>query len=198
MRPAIVCPIACSIFATLLGTVSVGQEKKADVGKGVNLLVNGSFEEGPEPAGNWLGKSLDEDSTEIRGWIVTRGQIDHLAGHFKAADGKCCLDLHGGPGFGGVKQTFTTREGQKYRITLSLAGTPGLGEKKVGVRAAGKKTTFAVDGTNGTAENPGWTTKTWDFIAIADHTSLEIHTLETTDPNCGPLLDNVSVVAVEN
>ena len=68
---------------------------------------------------------------------------------------------------------------------------------EVGVRAAGKKTSFTVGGTSGTADNPGWTTKTWDFTAIADHTTLEIHTLETALPETGPLLDNVSVVAIE-
>jgi choice-of-anchor C domain-containing protein len=183
------------VFASLvlMTHLSVGQEKKP-----VNLLVNGSFEEGPVPeSGDHKFKPLDEDSTDIKGWIVTRGQIDYIGDHYKAADGKRCIDLHGSPGFGGVKQTFTTREGQKYRVTLSLAGNPGKGEKKVGVRAAGKKTSFTVDGTNGTADNPGWVTRTWEFVAIADHTSLEIHTLETTDHDAGPLLDNVSVVALD-
>jgi hypothetical protein len=43
----------------------------------------------------------------------------------------------------------------------------------------------------------GWVTKTWEFTAIADHTTLEIHTLETEDPLAGPALDNVVVVAID-
>lgn len=187
----------CAALALALagGLGSHAQDKGA---KGVNLLLNGSFEEGSEPkSGDHRFKPLDEDATDIRGWIVTRGQIDYIGGHFKAADGERCIDLHGSPGFGGVKQTFTTREGQRYRVTLSLAGTPGVGQQKVGVRAAGKKTAFTSDGTNGTPDNPDWQTHTWEFTAIADHTSLEIHTLETTAHDTGPLLDKVSVVATE-
>jgi choice-of-anchor C domain-containing protein len=178
----------------LLGTGTPGQDRKEEA-RPANLLVNGSFEEGPEVEGF---KPLDEDSTEIRGWIVTRGQIDYIGTHWKAADGKRSLDLHGSPGFGGVKQTFTTREGQRYRVSFSLAGSPGRGEKKVGVRAAGKKTSFSCDGSTATAEEMGWATKTWEFTAIADHTTLEIHTLETEDPNAGPALDNVAVVVLDD
>ena len=39
-----------------------------------NLIVNGSFEEGPDDPGEY--KSLDKGSEEIKGWKVTRGQID--------------------------------------------------------------------------------------------------------------------------
>jgi choice-of-anchor C domain-containing protein len=177
-------------WLAFFGTGTPGQDKK----ESTNLLVNGSFEEGPDAEAY---KPLDEDSTEIKGWIVTRGQIDYIGTLWKAADGKRCLDLHGSPGFGGVKQTFTTKEGQRYRVSFSLAGSPGRGEKKLGVRAAGKKTSYSFDATSTTAEEMGWVTKTWEFTAIADHTSLEIHTLETEDPTAGPALDNVAVVAID-
>jgi hypothetical protein len=38
--------------------------------------------------------------------------------------------------------------------------------------------------------------KAWKFDAVADQTTLEIYTLEKTDPFAGPALDNVRVVAV--
>jgi hypothetical protein len=142
--------------------------------KPVNLIKNGSFEEGPDP-GDF--KSLDEDSKDIKGWVVTRGQIDYVGTHWKAADGERSLDLHGSPGYGGVKQTFKTKKGQKYKLTFSLAANP-----------EGTKVTSTSD--------MGWETKEWTFTADADETTLELHTLETDDPNCGPALDNVSVVAV--
>src|SRR6516162_5240865 len=101
--------------------------------KPVNLLLNGSFEEGPE-AGQF--KPLDKGSTAIKGWTVTRGQIDYVGSYWKAAHGQRSIDLHGSPGYGGVAQTFATSKGQRYRVTFSLAGTPGTGEKKMGVQAA--------------------------------------------------------------
>ena len=39
--------------------------------------------------------SLDEKSTAMKGWTVTRGQIDYCVGHWKAVEGKRSLDLHG-------------------------------------------------------------------------------------------------------
>ena len=61
-----------------------------------NLIVNGSFEDGLEVEQSFL--PVDEDSVEIRGWVVTRGQIDLLqesGGKRKAAHGNRALDLHG-------------------------------------------------------------------------------------------------------
>src|SRR5262249_15845908 len=66
------------------GTPNPGTEKAG------NLLVNGSFEEGPDPGpGRFL--TLNEGSTEIRGWVVTRGQIDYNGTYWEAADGQRSL-----------------------------------------------------------------------------------------------------------
>jgi choice-of-anchor C domain-containing protein len=131
--------------------------------KPVNLLVNGSFEEGPEIAGTFV--SLDEGSKAIKGWVVTRGQIDVVGSHWPAADGKRSLDLHGSPGLGGVKQTFATRKGQKYRVTFSFAGNPegAVAEKKMGVSAAGQKDEFTFDTSGKKLDDVGWVTKKWEF-----------------------------------
>ena len=67
---------------------------------GGNLIVNSSFEEGPDDIGEF--KSLDKGSKDIKGWTVTRGQIDLIGTFWTSADGKRSLDLHGSPGFGGV------------------------------------------------------------------------------------------------
>src|SRR5262249_26366804 len=112
--------------------------------KPVHLLVNGSFEEGPD-AKHFI--SLDKGSTQIKGWTVTRGQIDYVGTFWKAAHGGRSIDLHGSPGFGGIQQTFATTKGQRYRVTFSLAGTPQRGVKRMAVRAAGKKAEFRCDGT---------------------------------------------------
>jgi hypothetical protein len=63
-------------------------------------------------------------------------------------------------------------------------------------RAAGKKEVFSFDNFGKTREEMGWTTKTWEFIAVANETALELHTLDDEDDLGGPALDNVRVVAI--
>ena len=167
-----------------------------------NLVVNGSFEAGPEFEGSYL--PLDEDSVEIRGWVVIRGQIDlqqETAGQVKAAHGKRSLDLHGSPGFGGVKQPFVTRVGRKYRVTFGMSGNPGVGHASVrmAVRAAGKTEVFEFDMSGVTLDDLKWETKTWEFTAADTITVLEFHTAMAPLANAfgGPLLDDVKVVAAD-
>jgi choice-of-anchor C domain-containing protein len=159
-----------------------------------NLLVNGSFEDGPA-VGAFL--PLDEGSTAIPGWTVIGGQIDYLETHWKASDGLRSLDLHGSPGYGGVAQAFDTVKGRRYRLTFALSSSgdnPII--KRVGVAAAGKRTEFAVDATGKTFEDMGWEKKSWEFEAVSDRTMLEIYTMEQTDPVAGPALDDVKVVVL--
>jgi choice-of-anchor C domain-containing protein len=188
--------VAVAAMLLFVSERSSGVPRKDKKAKPANLLVNGSFEEGPKVDARGF-KPLDKGSTEIKGWTVTRGQIDYIESFWQAADGKRSIDLHGSPGFGGVQQTFATKKGQLYRVTFSLAGTPGAGKKRVAVRAAGKKGEFQFDGSKTTREKMDWEVQTWFFKAVADKTTLEIHTLETTDPQQGPALDNVAVIAVE-
>jgi choice-of-anchor C domain-containing protein len=181
-------------MAAWVALATAGEEKPK------NLLVNGSFEDGPD-AGNFL--PLDTGSTDIKGWTVTRAQIDYIGTHWKSADGNRSIDLHGSPGYGGIKQAFATTKGRKYKVTFSMAANPNAqGEdttvKLLCVRAAGKKEAFSFDAAGKTVEEMGWVTKSWEFTAIADETTLEFHTLETEDPTCGPALDNVSVVEVKS
>jgi len=165
-----------------------------------NLIVNGSFEDGPE-MGNDTFKALDEDVTDIKGWVVTRGQIDLYNGLWQAAHGKRSLDLHGSPGFGGVKQEFATKVGQKYRVTFSMSGHPsrGLDKVQMAVRAAGQKAVFECDMAGKTEKDMKWEKKTWEFKAVGPRTTLEFHTAmpATADPFGGPALDDVKVVRVD-
>src|SRR5262245_37683734 len=117
MRPGIILAAALAILAA--ATASGDDPMPADVdlraSSTANLLVNGSFEEGID-VGEFV--PLNEGSTAIKGWTVTRGQIDYVGTHWTAGEGKRSLDLHGSPGFGGVKQTFRTVQGQRYRVTF--------------------------------------------------------------------------------
>src|SRR5262249_39747144 len=122
---------------------------RPDEKKSENLIVNGSFEMGPD-AGEF--KPLDKDSTEIKGWTVTRAQIDYIGSYWQHAQGEHSLDLHGSPGIGGIAQKFKTKKGQKYRVTFALAGNPeGAGsKKKLGVKAGGKQAEVGFDTTGKT------------------------------------------------
>src|SRR4051812_34862306 len=125
-----------------------------------NLLVNGSFEEGP-PIGNWL--PLAAGNKNIKGWVVTRESVDLIGNYWPAAHGGRSIDLHGSPGYGGISQTFATVAGRSYLVTFSLAGNPeGTAPKKVlGVSAAGQSGTFHFDTTGKTARALGWQKQTW-------------------------------------
>ncbi len=165
-----------------------------------NLNVNGSFEEGPEVE-RFL--PLDPGSDLIRGWVVTRGQIDYVGpSHWRAATGARSIDLNGSPGFGGIKQSFATTKGRKYKVRFAMAGTPIAyggdgGVKILCVRAAGKKEAFSVDATDKTGNDMGWTKKSWEFTATEEKTTLEFYSLDYDDLNCGPALDDVSVAEVK-
>lgn len=160
----------------------------------VELVTNGSFEEGPELPAGWAG--IDKDSDKITGWTVTRGQIDLLTDkHWQAAEGHRSLDLHGSPGIGGVKQTIPTKKGKTYTVTFQMTSNPGghPTEKSLWVEAAGTKKKFTFDSKGKTLEDMGWTAQSWGFTATADETELEIYSAEDADPFAGPALDHVSV-----
>jgi choice-of-anchor C domain-containing protein len=142
---------------------------------------------------------VNEGSKDIKGWVVTRGQIDLVGTYWTAADGKRCLDLHGSPGLGGIKQTFATKKGQKYRVTFAFAGNPeGTNKmKKMGVSAGGQKEEYTFDTTDKKKDDMGWVTKKWEFKANDKETTLEFYTLMTDDTSCGPALDNVSVMEID-
>lgn len=187
-----------AVLLLLSGMGYVTARQVVDEEKETNLLVNGSFEEGPERNSGGI-TWLNEGATDIKGWTVSRGQISYVGSFWQHADGKRSLDLHGNPGFGGIKQTFKTKKGQKYRVTFAMAGSPGgkNPKKELGVFAAGKEEKFIFDQTDKTPQDMGWTTQVWDFVATGDETTLEFRSLMTDDDTYGPALDKVSVAPAD-
>lgn len=179
-------------FAASKETVDNSSHSGASAPKETNLLVNGSFENGPSP-GDF--QSYDPGSTAIPGWTVTRGQID-LLGLNRSADGRNSVDLHGSPGYGGIKQKFKTTKGRRYRATFDLAINPEATHliKKMGVSAASTTVVFTTDAQSKWWDQLHWTTETFDFTATANVTTLEFYTLDHSDPVAGPLIDNVRVI----
>ena len=166
---------------------SSGEEKA----KEMNLIVNGSFEDGPDP-GEF--KMLEKGSTEIKGWEVSRGSVDYIGSYWQQADGKRSIDLNGS-GRGGVSQAIKTKKGQKYAVTFNLAGNPegGAAVKKMKVGAVGNSNEFTFDITGKSRTEMGWASKTWEFTATADETTLEFYSTTDDDDAYGPVLDNVTV-----
>jgi choice-of-anchor C domain-containing protein len=157
------------------------RQLQASAERARNLLVNSSFEEGPDiPKGPNAWIELGNGSTALPGWVVTLGNINVVdTSFYKAADGKRSLDLNGSMP-GAISQTFKTRKGQKYRVTFALAAcTPDTEpkEKKLQVSAGGKTKEFTFDSTGKTHNDMGWVSKTWEFTAEADKTTLEFVSL---------------------
>ena len=165
-----------------------------------NIIVNGSFEAGPEP-GDVI--ALPDGSTEIDGWEVSRDAVDYIGTCWLASEGDRSLDLDPSAGFGGIKQTFDTAPGVMYLVTFAMAGNPYRGFndpyiKYMGVSAAGQSDDFAFDTEGKSYPSPmGWVTHDWQFTANDTSTTLEFYSLHTFDDGysgyCGPALDNVSV-----
>ena len=168
-----------------------------------NLIVNGSFEVGPDPGAS---APLPNGSTAIAGWTVTREGVDYKGTYWKASDLNRSLDLDNSPGFGGIKQTFPTTSGVLYSVTFDIAGNPyrEFGDpvmKYMGVEAAGQSAVFSFDATGHDYLNMGWETRSWQFTAaIGISTTIEFYTLDSYAAGysgyCGPVLDNVSVVEI--
>jgi choice-of-anchor C domain-containing protein len=172
------------------------RQPEASAEKARNLLVNGSFEEGPEiPRVGNAYVQLEKDSTALKGWVVSQGNVDVKdSSYWKAAAGKRSLDLNGVTP-GAISQTFKTKKGQKYRVNFALAGNPNSGtEKKLQVSAGGMTKEFTFDTTGKTRNDMGWVSKRWEFTAEADKTTLEF--LSLTEGPAGPALDDVVVVAI--
>jgi choice-of-anchor C domain-containing protein len=165
-----------------------------------NLLVNGSFEDGPEPDAAGPGFTpYEAGSTAIPGWSITRGSVDYIGPYWQHADGRRSIDLNGNEP-GAIAQTFRTRMGATYRVTFSLAGNncgDSGGLKTLVVRAAGREQDFSFDATGRTYADMGWIVRSWEFTADGDETTLEFSSTTETPHACGPALDRVSVVEVK-
>lgn len=175
---ALVLGVACSV---------------AVVADGLELVVNGGFESGPD-----IGDAdmrLDPGSQEIPGWRVVGGSTDYAGPGWSSPEGVRSLDLEGETAFGGVQQTIPTEPGQVYTVTFDLAGNPD-GEprvKRMQVRAAGQSTERWFDSFGRTREDLGWQTHTWQFTATEEKATLEFRSIEDGPGHCGAMLDNVRV-----
>lgn len=158
-----------------------------------NLLINGSFEEGP----NVNSYLTMRTGVTIPGWRVSRETVDLTGSYFQASDGVRSIDLVGTPGLGAIEQVFQTIIGKNYRLTFDMAGNPvgGASIKPMMVSVAGQSTEFEFDVTGKGVQDMGWKENTLIFTAIDEKTTLTFTALAAvTSSNYGAAIDNVKVV----
>lgn len=176
----------------------------AELAHGANLLVNGSFEEGPS-----LGDSslimLSSGSTDIVGWTVGDNGIDYAGpGTWNISDGVRNIDLDGSKGSndnGAISQTFATTAGQQYIVNFDLSGNPASFPliKQVEVSAGANTQVFTYDiGSLNLNSNPltiSYTPETFFFTATGDSSTLTFRSLtyQTGYTSYGSIIDNVVV-----
>ncbi len=170
-----------------------------------NLLVDGSFEYAKDFVDNYGGDTINlgVGSTTMKDWTVigtTSGAGLAWIGPtnpygLKAEQGSYFLDLteeHISGPYGGVKQTFATVAGDKYKATFWLGSSPQWGlQDGLTASAAGASKTFT--STNSGSQNDLWQRETFDFTAKSTRTTLSL--LGASGVNYIGL-DNVSVTLV--
>ena len=181
---------------TTIDTTYLNDSLATDSIKLQNLIINGSFEEGPS-VGAYL--TLSEGDT-IPGWEVTQTGIDLTGTYFKSADGDLSIDLTGTPGYGTIRQKVVTIPGQSYNVVFEMAGNP-MGTpiiKKMRVRAADQLQDFEFDITGKNSQEMGWQEKVWQFTATSKETIIEFSAIEASPAtNYGPAIDHIRLYPVK-
>jgi choice-of-anchor C domain-containing protein len=155
----------------------------------VNLVTNGSFEQGTEP-GSYL--VLQAGSPALPGWTISRQTIDYIGTYFSSADGVRHLDLDGTPGYGEVWQALKTHPNQKYRLTFMLsANTSGAPTSKaLRVQVGNIQHVFKTDSSS-------WQEQSLEFTASSERSLLIFTSLDTEGDYFGPRIDAVSVLPAQ-
>ena len=134
---------------------------------------------------------------------MTGGLLD-IRKWYDQGPGSDGLLLHSPERRGGIEQTFPTEKGRRYRVTFALSTNSNHGNRSpedtattIRVSAAGGSQKFTVDCANWKLEEICWTQQEWEFVALADKTTLAFTTEETNKGYWhGPAVADVWVEAV--
>jgi len=175
---------------------------------GPNILVNGGFEQGADPA-KVLHLAAGV-SPLLAGWtVVIPGgdprNIAYIGTYWQAEEGTRSLGL----GFGlqppttdtaklnGVKQTVTTIAGQRYRVTFYQAGGPDWGKTpqmlRIVLAGQAHDYTFQAD-TQANDQHMQWVKRTFVFTASGPSTTIGLYMLYGVGLEG---LDNVQMRAIQ-
>jgi choice-of-anchor C domain-containing protein len=155
-----------------------------------NLVVNGSFENGPPIDGGRTDVGVPGGSTLITGWLVTGAGVDFISSGFGTpSDGVRMVDLNGTT-TGGIQQVVTSVAPGDYVLLFDIAGSPNIGPRSMRASAAGQSADFTFDGTNTSGGNMGWATHSLSFqLSSASSVLVDFTSLSPTE--WGVIIDNV-------
>jgi hypothetical protein len=190
-----------ALVVLVAGGLFLGALQPADAAP-VNLVRNGSFEYNAQ-----LGCRIG--ITVLHGWTVTAGNVDIGSANcyfMPAAVGEFWLDLTGSAtqnDVGTIAQNVPTVVGKNYRLSFYFGGNPQcLDEAIKSMRVllngvvVGK---YSINVTGVAADDAQWQKGIIIFAATTSPTVLSFQSLKGVNAFtvCGPLLDGVSVVAIQ-
>ena len=160
----------------------------------VNLIVNGSFEDGDYSGANYSWERLVNGDTRLTGWTIGGAGVDwhnttQLNPSYNGVTTEHMIDLnldgYGSSNTGTISQTFATAGGNVYNVSFYLASPYGDG---VQVTVDGASNTYTPS-----AANPlVWTLESFSFTAGSPSATLQFASTNG-DSWWGPILDNVVV-----
>lgn len=181
----------------LLASVSVASSVQA----AVNLVVNGDFELGIDPAGQT--QLADGDVTSLTGWRVLATGVNYADNSvWDASSGSRSVELNSLGQLGGVVQTVSGfTPGYSYRLTFNVSANPFDPDP----RPKASRVLASVSGGNvviydytlndvNTASNMLYDTVTLDFVAGG--TFRDVQFRSSTVGIYGPIIDAVSITVV--
>ena len=187
-----------------------------------NLIVNGSFENGPHffaGVGPGVGSN---GSTALPGWVVTDGTVIVIQSdafpspdgtNWPAADGVNSIQVKGSGQQATIIQHITGLSiGQKYELRFSMSGNPVTGGDSVGSADAIKDLLVTIDGRSQVFSfdvtpyhtlgfpifDMGWKEYTFQFVSDATLTDVSFKTLDPQQSTRGAVIDNVRLEALSN
>lgn len=172
----------------------------------VNLVTNGSFENGIAIAGpTFLGT---DDTTSMTGWTVTADGVNYADNSamigWDASSGVRSVELSSGNGNGGIFQQMSGFEtGRRYRLTFDVSANP----YDTSFRPRDARVRFSVSGGNvgfhdyqlqnvNTATNMLYDKVVFEWTAGATQQALSIRGAVNPFLGYGVIVDNVTVSAV--
>jgi len=173
--------------AVLMSSVSL----LLTVGLAQGGLMNGSFENGPDPGD---AMALAPGSKAINDWTVVSGRISYVGRRWQHSHGARSVGV---PCGGGFSQTFETEPDQKYEVRFSMAGDPTTAPpvKSVAVSFGAQTRLFTFDTTGHSLQEMGWDARSWIFTATALSTTVTFNS-PTTECSMAAV-DNVRIIGVE-
>ena len=167
----------------------------------VNLVVNGSFELGIDPAGQT--QLVDGDITSLTGWRVLAVGVNYAdSSAWDAADGTRSVELNGQGQLGGIVQrVFGFNPGRTYRLRYDVSANPfdpnprPKASRVIASISGGNVDifTYTLNDIN-TAGNMLYTTVSYDFVA--GNTFRDVQFRSLTTGTYGPVIDAVSITIV--